>query len=209
MRSFSFELTVNPARLAFWADLKVGLDAPRHTLGTSYDHTRYPVLRGDQHLPCDLAPMQQGRPLSVIEDERRELAGYVPVEKLGSVRRYRDAFRHRRCIIPADRLNHLQHTSPSCSFCCNMTLASGMIFGLAGLWESFEGENGCTLHTFAVITTLVAPAMHRFADRIPIIIPDKERRRWLNPEQKEVPEDLLSPLHEDDLRGWKLEPSPV
>ena len=205
MCDFCFELTVNPHRLAIWAQLSVGLDAPQSLHGTSYDHQQYPVLRAAGENLYDLCPMQQGRPLASIEDERREFAGSVSYDKVDTIRCYREALRHRRCVVPADRILKRHHgaSRPGTSF--RMTLGSGLPFGLAGLWEQPSATADHAAARFTVLTSPVSPALRHYADSLPIVIPDQERERWLDVTAPDVPEDLLTPLEEEDLLHWHLE----
>ena len=92
---------------------------------------------------------------------------------------FRDAFRHRRCLVPVDFFYEWQKTGgqpsgkqPGGKQPYAIGLADGAPMALAGLWERWKDpDDGATLHSFTVITgppnELVAP-IH---NRMPVILP--------------------------------------
>lgn len=85
---------------------------------------------------------------------------------------FRGAWRHRRCLIPADAFFEKG---------CRIAPANGGLFWLAGLWERWIGPDGSELESCCVLTTrpnaLVAP-LH---DRMPVLIPAGLEEPWLAP----------------------------
>ncbi len=90
---------------------------------------------------------------------------------------FREAFRRRRCLIPASgfyewklegRLKQPYYIHP----------AAGELFALAGLWERWEGPGG-PLETCAVITTEPNAVMAPIHERMPVIVDPADYGRWL------------------------------
>lgn len=90
---------------------------------------------------------------------------------------FRDAFRKRRCLIPASgfyewklegRLKQPYYIHP----------AAGELFAFAGLWERWEGPGG-PLETCAVITTEPNAVMAPIHERMPVIVAPADYGRWL------------------------------
>jgi len=90
---------------------------------------------------------------------------------------FREAFRKRRCLIPASgfyewklegKLKQPYYIHP----------AAAGLFAFAGLWERWEGPGG-SLETCAVITTEPNAAMAPVHDRMPVIVDAMNYRAWL------------------------------
>jgi putative SOS response-associated peptidase YedK len=92
---------------------------------------------------------------------------------------FRDAFRARRCLVPADGFYEWQKTG-STKQPYYIRLAEGEVFAFAGLWDRWVSPDGEPLDTFTILTTnpndLVAP-IH---DRMPVILPPSAYDAWLD-----------------------------
>jgi putative SOS response-associated peptidase YedK len=124
---------------------------------------------------------------------------------------FRDAFRHRRCLVPVDFFYEWQKTGggkqPSGKQPYAIGLADGAPMALAGLWERWKDpEDGAMLQSFTVITgppnALVAP-IH---NRMPIILPRESWRCWLGEERTEAGEllELLRPYPAAAMRAYPV-----
>jgi putative SOS response-associated peptidase YedK len=104
---------------------------------------------------------------------------------------FRGAWRHRRCLLPADAFYEKGH---------RIQRRDGALFWLAGIWDRWIGPDGSEVESCCVLTTapnaLVAP-LH---NRMPVIVPDGLEQAWL--ETKDGPGlRALEPL----LQGWDPE----
>jgi len=90
---------------------------------------------------------------------------------------FREAFRKRRCLIPASgfyewklegRLKQPYYVRP----------AAGELFAFAGIWERWEGPDA-PLETCAVITTEPNAVMAPIHERMPVILTPADYERWL------------------------------
>ena len=110
---------------------------------------------------------------------------------------FRDAFRHRRCLVLADGFYEWRRdgTTRTPYF---VFLRSRRPFAFAGIWERWRSPAGESLATCAIITcppnALVAP-IH---DRMPVILPPAAHDRWLDPELED-PRALLRPYPEGEM----------
>ncbi|MBA3483061.1 MAG: SOS response-associated peptidase family protein, partial [Pirellulales bacterium] len=101
---------------------------------------------------------------------------------------YREAFRRRRCLMPAAEFFELGH---------GFHLAEHRTFAFAALWDRWRDADGAVVETCTMLTTepneVVAAVGH---NRMPVIfIGEDEYDRWLDPEIVERPplEDLMRP----------------
>jgi putative SOS response-associated peptidase YedK len=86
---------------------------------------------------------------------------------------FRDAFRKRRCLIPANGFFEWQR-SASRKQPYYIHPAHGELFAFAGLWEAWRD-----LETCAILTTAANTVMHPIHDRMPVILGRPQFRDWL------------------------------
>jgi putative SOS response-associated peptidase YedK len=97
---------------------------------------------------------------------------------------FRNAFRHRRCLIPMNGFFEWQkrgiHKQPYF-----IALSNKRVMAVAGLWERWEGAEGSPIESCTLLTTeaneLIAP-MH---DRMPVIVAPENYELWLDPSAKD------------------------
>lgn len=110
-------------------------------------------------------------------------------ESVGRRAAFADAFRARRCLVPANgwfewvRRGRQRHPY-------FLTLEGGAPVSFAGLWERWEGREP-PVETFSVITTAAAPGIRAVHDRQPAIIAPDRFAEWLDPA---TPEERLLAL---------------
>lgn len=83
---------------------------------------------------------------------------------------YREAFKRRRCLIPADGFYEWEKLPGRGKQPHYFRLHSGEPFAFAGLWERWEGEEGL-MESCALITTTPNAAVGAVHDRMPTILP--------------------------------------
>lgn len=93
---------------------------------------------------------------------------------------FRDAYRLRRCLIPADGFIEWDaRTSPKTPY--DITLASRAPFVFAGLWDRWTNPvDGEVKDSFVLLTIPAAPALAPIHDRMPVMLTDSaDIDRWL------------------------------
>ena len=118
---------------------------------------------------------------------------------------FRQAFRQRRCIIPADGFYEWQRAEGRKQpFFFRMRDESP--FGFAGLWERWEGEGGEVLDSCTILTTEANEVLGPVHDRMPVIIHPEDYGLWLTAGERERPtlRDLLRPYPEDEMAGYPV-----
>jgi len=103
---------------------------------------------------------------------------------------FRAAFRRRRCLVPADGFYewkpHPKRRRPH-----HVRLGGGDLFGLAGLFESWESPEAEAIESCTLLTTAASPALIALHDRMPIIVGPEDYERWLDPDLQD-PHAILS-----------------
>jgi putative SOS response-associated peptidase YedK len=93
---------------------------------------------------------------------------------------YRAAFKHRRCVVLADGF-YEWHRDGDVKIPHFISLLSGEPFGLAALWESWtDKENGESLNTTTLITTVANEFMQPLHHRMPVILQPDSAKVWMS-----------------------------
>lgn len=103
---------------------------------------------------------------------------------------FRDPFKYRRCIIPTSAFYEWQIITGG-KQPIFIQPAGGGIFGLAGIWDHWQGE-GKTFESYTIITTTANAMMAEIHDRMPVILEEGMEAAWLYP--KTGQEELLAML---------------
>lgn len=114
---------------------------------------------------------KQGQASPLLINARGETAASKPA--------FRAAFRHRRCLIPADGFYEWQ-TVGGRKQPWYITRVDRGPFAMAGLWEAPVDE--AAPGTCAVITTTANDLMAPLHDRMPVILSANQAAEWLDPQ---------------------------
>ncbi len=198
----------------------------------------------------NIAPTQDAPVVRLSRDGRREGAllrwGLVPnwsTETAPSARTinarsesllerpsFRDAFRFRRCLVPADGffewtpadqveilerwirdgvagpLEPMPKPPGGRRQPWYITLDPPRLFAFAGLWE-WNHRGPEPLETFTIITCDPNRRLRPFHDRMPVILPREHYELWLDPESPlDVCQALLVPYPADAMRCVPVDP---
>ena len=92
---------------------------------------------------------------------------------------FKNAFRRRRCLIPADGY-YEWHTSENRKRPYFIHRRDGAPIGFAGLAETWMGPNGEELDTVAIVTTAASADLAVLHHRVPVTIAPGDFDRWLD-----------------------------
>ena len=95
---------------------------------------------------------------------------------------FRNAFKHRRCLVPADGFYEWAKgagKAPKQPYL--IRLKSGQPFAFAGLWESWTSPDGEVIESCTILTTEANEVLSAIHDRMPVIIAPEDYGRWLDP----------------------------
>jgi putative SOS response-associated peptidase YedK len=92
---------------------------------------------------------------------------------------FRDAFQHRRCVVPADGFYEWRREGRARTpFWFHPT--EGKILRFAGLYETWKDKaTGQRLRTFAILTTAANDVVAPVHDRMPVILAKDHMHTWL------------------------------
>lgn len=91
---------------------------------------------------------------------------------------FRDAFKGRRCLVPATGFYEWKGARPPKQpFFIHPS--DQEIFSFAGLWSSWKGPDGAVLETFTILTTAANAFMKEIHHRMPCILQPEDEDGWL------------------------------
>lgn len=122
-------------------------------------------------------------------------------ETLAEKPMFREAFRRRRCLVPADGFYEWRKTGGAKQPFL-IRVKGGGAFAFAGLWERW-GKDAETVTSFTIVTTEANAFMAELHDRMPVILDPGDWGRWLDPQQGGA--ELLRPCPDDRLERWAVD----
>ena len=104
---------------------------------------------------------------------------------------FRDSFRRRRCLIPANGFYEWTSAGKRKQPHYIQTI-SNEPFGIGGLWDSWE-DNGKRIETCTILTCSANQAVQHIHPRMPVVIQPERYDAWLSPatELTDLSQDLL------------------
>ena len=117
---------------------------------------------------------------------------------------FREAFRKRRCLIPADGFYEWQKIGKSKQPYC-FTLSDEGVFAFAGLWERWQNREAKLVETCSILTTTPNRLLEDVHDRMPAILAPEDYEVWLDPGEQRV-ESLAEILKPFDSARMKRHP---
>jgi putative SOS response-associated peptidase YedK len=121
---------------------------------------------------------------------------------------FREAFKQRRCIIPADGFYEWKRTDGKKQpFFFRMQ--DERPFGFAGLWDRWEGTSGEVIHSCTILATEANEVLRPVHDRMPVILHPEEYSLWLEAEARERESlmELLRPYPAEEMVGYPVNAS--
>jgi putative SOS response-associated peptidase YedK len=92
---------------------------------------------------------------------------------------YREPFRKRRCIVPAN--GYIEFTGPKGDKTAHLfTRTDGQPFALAGLWDRWtNADKAERKETYTVVTTAPSAFAGQFHDRMPLVLELEDVEAWM------------------------------
>jgi putative SOS response-associated peptidase YedK len=129
---------------------------------------------------------------------------------------YRNAFRHKRCLVPCDGFYEWHATQTDKQVTEKNQIKQPYyiykkdrsLLSMAGIWELWPATRHAakpdepeTIISFSIITTDANPMMQQIHHRMPVILNNEDFELWLDESETNVDKlkNLLNPYNEDDL----------
>jgi putative SOS response-associated peptidase YedK len=118
---------------------------------------------------------------------------------------FRDPFRWRRCLVPADGFYEWKALGKKHKQPYFFRKAGGGPLVYAGLWDRWDGPNG-SLDTVAVLTVAANELVRPLHDRMPAIVAEGHFGLWLDPKEHRAEKllPLLVSYPADRMESWPV-----
>jgi putative SOS response-associated peptidase YedK len=128
------------------------------------------------------------------------------METVDTAPSYRDAFKNRRCLIPADGFYEWRRFGgPKAPYSVGMKNDGPFLF--AGLWEGWKSPGSYEwLRTCTIITTEANELLAQIHDRMPVILPEEFHAVWLGESEMTDLKTLLRPFPADEMEMFEISP---
>ena len=165
--------------------------------------TQIPVIRLREDGQRELIEMRWGLvPLWSRPGDKLPLLINARAETVSSKPAFREAFKSRRCIVPASGYYEWQKLPGGAKQPFYITRRDGLPIGFAGLWENAKEVHG----TVAIVTTAASEETQQIHDRMPVILGKPDFARWLasEPLGKQEAGRLLASPPAGSLVAWAV-----
>jgi len=120
---------------------------------------------------------------------------------------FRQAYRQRRCIIPASGFYEWQKLGKG-KVPYYVRMADGSPMPFAGIWESWKSPEGQVLESCAILTTAANATVAPIHERMPVVLPPAAFDPWLDPGLHDAAPlaVLLSPCPSEQVESFPVSP---
>ena len=118
---------------------------------------------------------------------------------------FREAFKRRRCIIPADGFYEWKREGAG-KHPFFFSLRDGRPFGFAGLWDRWKGQDGKVIESCTILTTEANEVLRPVHDRMPVILHPETYALWLERDVRAVAslKELLGPYPASEMTAYPV-----
>jgi putative SOS response-associated peptidase YedK len=117
---------------------------------------------------------------------------------------YRNAFKRRRCLIPAEGFYEWKATEGGKTpYLIHRTDQAP--FAMAGLWERWHEADGEAIESCTIIVTEANEPVRAIHDRMPVVLERKDYAAWLATANRDE-DGLLAMLKTADPAPWTMHP---
>jgi putative SOS response-associated peptidase YedK len=150
-----------------------------------------------------LGPMKWGYTTS-SEKHSKPAPINARAETIATMPLFREAFQRRRCLVVADGFYEWRKDGNT-KTPYFIRLRSARPFGFAGIWSSTRTAMGQRVGTCAILTCAPNELMAAIHNRMPVILPQAARERWLDPTANAGElQSLLAPFPADQMEAYAV-----
>ncbi|MEM6528840.1 MAG: SOS response-associated peptidase [Chloroflexota bacterium] len=112
---------------------------------------------------------------------------------------FRDPFKYRRCLIPADGYYEWKVTDKKNKTPMYIFLNEHKLFAFAGLWEVWHAPDGSEIRSATILTTDSNEKTKDIHHRMPVILQPEDYTTWLQSDNETAKRALMKPFPSDAM----------
>ena len=118
---------------------------------------------------------------------------------------FRDSFRARRCLIPADGFYEWKKAGKE-RRPFHFGMKDDSLFAFAGVWDRWKSPAGTWIESCSILTTAPNDLLADVHDRMPVILPQRQYHAWLTAPATEAERlaELLVPYDAPLMRRYAV-----
>jgi len=122
-------------------------------------------------------------------------------ETVDSKPSFKNAFKQRRCLIPANGFYEWQKPDKTPYY---IKLKNQELFCFAGIWENWKSPEGEEVHSCSIITTTPNDIMQPIHNRMPVIVPHDVQQYWLQGDNRKLLKEMLVPFNSEQMLAYPV-----
>lgn len=115
---------------------------------------------------------------------------------------FRQAFKTRRCLVPADSFYEWKKDAAKDPY--RIMMADESPFAMAGIWETWKNETGEEIRSFSILTTDSNPLVAGIHTRMPLILTRENEKKWLTETREDSLKAMLLPYVEAPMKAVRI-----
>jgi len=122
---------------------------------------------------------------------------------------FREAFKSRRCLIPADGFYEWKKLDAKTREPYAITMKDRSPFAFAGLWERWKDKtSGEVVRSCTIITTTPNEVCWPIHDRMPVIVPPQDYGKWIGEDEVDPVRllQMLKPFPAEAMMASPVDP---
>jgi len=116
---------------------------------------------------------------------------------------FKAPFKRRRCLVPADGFYEWKKEKEG-KVPVRILMKDESLFGMAGIWDTWKGEDGVLVNSFAIITTHPNELMESIHNRMPVIIHKENEDEWLRGDNINYLTEFLRPYPSEFMKAYAV-----
>lgn len=116
---------------------------------------------------------------------------------------FRNAFRSRRCLVPADSFYEWKRDGNE-KIPHRILMKDRSPFAMAGIWDQWISRDGEIIHSFSILTTTPNDLMKEIHDRMPVILSRQDENLWLGKTSEDELLGLLKPFTAAEMTAYPV-----
>lgn len=115
---------------------------------------------------------------------------------------FKNAFRKRRCLIPANGFYEWGKDMGKTPF--RIFLKDENLFAIAGIWETWKDAENRAIDSFSIITTSANSLVADIHHRMPVILKPEDEQSWLTENDGSALKELLVPYNPGNMEAHPI-----